>query len=260
MRVLQLTDLHIFCEPGKTLHNIPTRESMLDVVEHLRGQQFDHVIVTGDHTHDEMPASYRAVRDALAPWMSCLAQVPGNHDDRAILREVFADRVSGTAHEPVRFSIDHDGWLLVGLDTHLPGEVSGVFDEEQGNWLEEVLSQSQCHSIAVFLHHPPCDVGSPWMDAIGLSGRDELQSVLTEDGRAKLICCGHVHHEFQLQLAGIPVYTTPSTGIQFHPDSDSPRFDEVAPGYRIIELHDDGFQTEVVRLPEVKYVPVRDSL
>ena len=102
---------------------------------------------------------------------------------------------------------------------------------------------------------PPCDVGSPWMDAIGLSGREKLEAILKEDGRARLICCGHVHHEFELKLGRNPVYTTPSTGIQFHPDSDTPRFDAVAPGCRIIELDDRSYRTHVLRLPKVKYHP-----
>lgn len=255
MRILQLTDLHVFCQPETTLHSIPTRESLQDVVGLLEGQQFDHVFVTGDHTHDELPESYLAVRELLSPWLSCLAQVPGNHDDRAILRNVFRDRVSGQDDQPVRFAIKSEGWLLIGLDTHLPGQVSGIFDDSQAKWLSHQLEHSDCHSAAIFMHHPPCDVGSPWMDAIGLSGREKLEAILKEDGRARLICCGHVHHEFELKLGRIPVYTTPSTGIQFHPDSDTPRFDAVAPGCRIIELDDRSYRTHVLRLPKVKYHP-----
>ena len=35
MKILQLTDLHVFCEPGTTLHSIPTRESLQDVVQRV---------------------------------------------------------------------------------------------------------------------------------------------------------------------------------------------------------------------------------
>ena len=58
-------------------------------------KRFDHVVVTGDHTHDELPESYQAVRQILSPWLDRLWQVPGNHDDRTVLRSVFGDRISG---------------------------------------------------------------------------------------------------------------------------------------------------------------------
>ena len=62
-RILQITDLHLFADPDGRLKGIPTRELLLSVLAHVResGEQLDHVIVTGDHTHDELPETYRAL-------------------------------------------------------------------------------------------------------------------------------------------------------------------------------------------------------
>ena len=49
----------------------------------------------------------------------------------------------------------------------------------------------------------------------------------------------------------------PSTGLQFSPVSDVARFVTAPPGYRIIELHENGYSTSVVRLPEARYAPTQ---
>lgn len=259
-RILQLTDLHVFAEPEVRLKGIPTRECLQDVVDHVVANQrpFDHVVITGDHTHDELDASYRAVQDILSPLTGQVWQVPGNHDDRAVLRSVFSPRVAGSAAERINFEFNADDWLCVGLDTHDPGEVSGEIEETQIAWLRNVLSNSSAASVVLFFHHPPVDIGSVWMDKIGLNGRELLRSVVEDDDRIRLICCGHVHHEFQSSLGNAKVVTTPATGIQFDPAGEVASFATAAPGYRVIELDGAQFSTQVVRLPQTKYTPVAD--
>ncbi|HIE95815.1 MAG TPA: hypothetical protein EYG03_27410 [Planctomycetes bacterium] len=260
IRILQLTDLHVFSEPQQRLKGIPTRECLQDVVAWILQHEapFDHLIVTGDHTHDELPESYQAVQQILTPWADRIWQVPGNHDARKILRSVFADRIKGKDADQVRFSFTDEGWLCVGLDTHLPGEVAGWIEQEQLDWLRNVISEASVSQVALFLHHPPVDVGSEWMDAIGLGGREGLQQLISEDERIRLVCCGHVHHEFESQIGAAKVYTTPSTGIQFNPSGAVANFAADAPGYRVIEVGPDGFSTHVMRLPEVRYTPIAD--
>ena len=257
-RILQLTDLHVFSEPQMRLKGIPTRECLQDVVAFILETEapFDHVIVTGDHTHDELPESYQTVKEILSPWQDRLWQVPGNHDDRAVLRSVFGDRILGTADEFIRFEFQQDNWMCVGLDTHFPGEVAGKITTEQVNWLQERLKQTSAAGVALFFHHPPLNVGCKWMDRIGLNGRELLQAVIEQDNRIRLVCCGHVHHEFHFKMGAAEVVTTPSTGLQFVPSGDVPAFAVAAPGYRVIEFHGDALTSTVVRLPEIKYSPV----
>lgn len=250
----------MFSEARQQLKGIPTRECLQDVVEHILAHEdpFDYVIVTGDHTHDEMPESYAAVREILSPWHKQLWQVPGNHDDRGLLRSAFSDLISGAAEEQIRFQFSAGPWLCVGLDTHVPGEVPGNMDADQLAWLRKLLKDSPAESVALFLHHPPVDVGSVWMDQIGLSGRENLMELVRDDRRIKLICCGHVHHEFLATVDHTDIVTTPATGIQFDPAGDAPNFANAAPGYRVIEFDRKWFSTHVVRLAETKYSPVAD--
>lgn len=258
VRILQLTDLHVFREPGLRLKGIPTRELFEDVVRHIldSGEAFDYVVITGDHTHDELPESYAAVRQILHPWIDRLWQVPGNHDDRRVLRSVFSDRVSGTGDERIQFAFSAGEWMCAGLDTHLPGSVSGRLLPDQIEWLRLQIQRHDPARIAVFLHHPPVSIGSVWMDAIGLEGREHLQELLSADSRIRLVCCGHVHHEFHTRFGSAEIVSTPSTGIQFNPEGNAANFVAAPPGYRIIELTDAGYTTRVVRLPEIRFSPV----
>ncbi|MCA9058925.1 MAG: hypothetical protein KDA85_10505, partial [Planctomycetaceae bacterium] len=101
-------------------------------------------------------------------------------------------------------------------------------------------------------------VNSVWMDRIGLHGAERLQQLAESSPQIRLMCCGHVHHEFHGRIGHADVFTTPSTGIQFDPCGDVPTFATAAPGYRVIEFSGSAWSTHVVRLPEAKYVPSSD--
>jgi Icc protein len=184
-----------------------------------------------------------------------LWQVPGNHDDRSLLRSIFRDRIGGSGEDLVRFSFSAGRWLCLGLDTHVPGAVSGNISSDQIDWILQEIQCANPEQVALFMHHPPVDVGSVWMDAIGLSGKELLQELFRSEGRIRLICCGHVHHEFSAEIGHARIFTTPSTGIQFSPAGNQATFVAAPPGYRVIELTDDGFSTTVCRLPIVRFSP-----
>ncbi len=258
VRILQLTDLHVFKDPDMRLKGIPTRELLEDVVRHVSetGRTFDHVIVTGDHTHDELAESYGAVRQILAPWLNRLWQVPGNHDDRSVLRSVFGDRISGVGQDRITFSFNAGRWLCLGIDTHVPGAVPGRIEADQIHWIRQQIQWGHPNRVALFMHHPPVDVGSLWMDPIGLSGKELLHELLNSESRIQLVCCGHVHHEFSSQVGNAKIFTTPATGLQFNPAGRQGNFVAAPPGYRVVELTDEGFSTTVCRLPETRFSPV----
>ena len=260
-RIVQLTDLHVFADPDERLFGIPTRELLRDVVADVERNAgpVDHLVVTGDHTHDEQRVSYEAVREILAPWHDRLWVVPGNHEDRVLLHDVFGDRTGGTGTEPVRFSFVAGDWLCLGLDTHVPGEVAGLFDGEALAWLRAQLDANGARRVAVFLHHPPVLLGCAWLDRIGLHGREQLQDLILADERIRLVCCGHVHHESWHRVGEAEVVTTPSTGLQFDPAHDTATYAQAPPGYRVIEL--DGLEStmRVVRLPEARYAPEQEG-
>lgn len=258
-RILQLSDLHAFADPAERLFGIPTRELLRDVIAHARngGLRFDHVVVTGDHTHDELPETYAAVRELLEPFGDRLWPLPGNHDDRSTLRAAFADRIDGEGDGRVTFSFRAGEWLCLGLDTHLPGAVAGRVGSEQVAWAREQLERHRPRAAVLFMHHPPVELGLAWLDRIGLEDASLVRQLLADEPRIRLVCCGHVHHESTTRVAAAEVVTAPSTGLQFSPVGDEAQFVAAPPGYRVVELREDGYSTSVVRLPEARYAPTQ---
>ncbi|MBX2809216.1 MAG: 3',5'-cyclic-AMP phosphodiesterase, partial [Cellvibrionaceae bacterium] len=70
----------------------------------------------------------------------------------------------------------------------------------------------------------------------------------------KLILWGHIHQEFDALHEGVRLLASPSTCIQFAPGKNEFTLDKTMPGYRWLELHDDGsISTHVERLPYKDY-------
>lgn len=258
-QILQLSDLHRFADPDERLFGIPTRELLEDVVAHVQASDLrpDHLVVTGDHTHDELPETYAAVRELFAPFLDRLWLLPGNHDDRAVLRAAFDDRIPRDGAERITFSFRADDWLCLGLDTHLPGSVGGRLGADQVEWIRRQLDEHDPRAAVLFMHHPPVELGLAWLDRIGLEDAHLLQDLLADEPRVRLVCCGHVHHESSHRVGSAEIVTVPSTGLQFSPTSDVAEFVASPPGYRVIELADDGYSTTIVRLPEARYAPTQ---
>ena len=258
-RILQLSDVHRFADPDERLFGIPTRELFEDVLAHVQrsGLRPDHVVVTGDQTHDELPETYAAVREELAPFVDRLWLLPGNHDDRAVLRAAFDDRIPADGGERVTFSFRAGDWLCLGLDTQVPGAVGGRVGAEQVDWIRAQLVEQRPRAAVLFMHHPPVELGLAWLDRIGLEDAALLRALLVEEPRIRLVCCGHVHHESSHRVGSAEVVTVPSTGLQFSPTGDVAEFVAAPPGYRLIELGDEGYSTTVVRLPEARYAPTQ---
>ncbi len=258
-RILQLTDLHLLADPAARWKGVPTRDALQDVLTWIasRNEAFDWLILTGDLAHDAQYASYQTLRALLGDRVERCRLIPGNHDHPGFLRQVFPELVPPGAG-PLTFALSVAGWRLLGLDTHLPGQVSGRIDLEQRRWLEQELAAHAAQPTLIFMHHPPIPVHSPWLDRISLEDPQPLVQLLTSAPHVKIICTGHVHHESQHRLGQAIVVTTPSTAVQFEPQAEDLALAALPPGYRVFLLDGATYQTEVVRLPEVKYPPVLD--
>ena len=259
-QVVQLTDLHLLADPAERRKGVPTRETLRDVLELVRSRHpnFDLAVFSGDLAHDERLETYHALRELLEDWLPRCRFLPGNHDDRRFLRSAFPDVVDG-GRGPIGFADDLGEWRILGLDTHVAGEVRGRIDEEQLDWLEADLAEQTERPTLIFMHHPPISVNSAWLDRLGLDDAERFEQLVLASGQVKLICAGHVHHEFHGRLGQADVYTTPSTGVQFEPAADEPTYAAEPPGYRVITLDGRSYRTEVVRLPELKYPPTLDD-
>lgn len=251
--ILQLTDLHLFADKEALLKGVHPWRSLARVLATARGSgiAFDHVVLTGDLTHDGLERTYEHLREALGDWADAAWLIPGNHDDRSLVGRI-SNPPAGTGWKPalqdrVTFSFDADGWRVIGLDTLLPGKLEGEVGAGQLAWLAAELAQHATSPTLIFMHHPPVEVGSAWLDRIGLTDRAAFAPVIAAAPQVRVICCGHIHQEFQSRLATADVLAAPSTSVQFVPQTETLVVDDVPPGLRIVTLGEKSFETRVVR-------------
>lgn len=250
LRVVQISDLHLFADPEGELKGLKPQAGVTAVLKTIqeRYPHVDQLISTGDHTHDELPATYLRLREILQPWLPQFHLVPGNHDDREVIHEVFGEYCPPDVNR-IRFSFEAGGWQFFGLDSHVPGELYGEVGAEQWGWLEFEVGRESSKPTAIFLHHPPLPIGSPWMDKIGLRDAERLPRILKSNPQVKFVSHGHIHQEFQGDCSGIPVMSCPSAAVQFRPRTAELEVDTLSPGFRVFELNDDGtWHSEVIRV------------
>lgn len=250
LRVVQVTDTHLFGDVGGKLLGIPTYDSMQAVLAQLSEFPFraDAMLVTGDLSQDGSEQSYRLLDDALASFGAPVFWLPGNHDEPQNLELVGRER--DHLHKIIR----SDYWQIVMLDSQVEGAVFGQLSPSELQMLEQALKDAPDLHTLVCLHHHPIPMNSQWMDNIGLRNRHELMDMLAAYDNAKAVLWGHVHQTCDGYVSGVRLMSTPSTCIQFEPHTSDFSLDDVAPGFRWLELHKDGrISTGVERLSEVSF-------
>jgi len=255
--VLQFTDLHLFTDRSTRLKEVCTWESCARVLNAARQQvpTPNLIIITGDIAHDEATSTYLAVRELLGDWLPLCRVLPGNHDYRAGLRAAFPELLPAAccatdelADAPLRFSATVGEWRLLGLDTHQPGKLSGRLEKGTLDWLARQTEAFPTTPIMLFAHHPPLPIGTPWLDRIQLENPEPLAEIIARSPQIKALFTGHVHQDYACLWSGCPVRTTPSTGVQFQPGTDTLVVDSEQPGFRVISLRGRDFTTTVHRM------------
>lgn len=246
LRLLQITDSHLYADPAKCLVGVNTQQSFTQVLE-LAVQRFsqpDLILATGDLVHDASEAGYkRASRQFQHTGITtyCLA---GNHDDPAVMTaQMNAPGVTTPKSDRLK------QWLLVLLDSSQPGDPGGHLADSELDLLERKLTDHPDHHTLVCLHHHPVAVGSQWIDRMSLDNSAPFFAILDRHPNVRGVLWGHVHQTFDSERNGVRLMGTPSTCIQFTKGQDAFGIEALAPGYRWLELMPEGeINTGVERL------------
>ena len=243
--LIQITDTHIFGNSDKRLVGTDTRDTLLKVLKKVsETKNVSRLIVTGDVSMDGSENSYEWISRQLEGTGKDFWVLPGNHDDIQKWSLVFPQHLRC-------FPATHieNPWKLIFLNTQIPGQEYGGLAPKSLSFLKREIHAGDASFIAIFMHHPPFNVGSNWIDAIGLKvGKDEFLDLVSET-KVRLVVSGHVHQEASLKFCSAEFVTTPSTCVQFLSNSYDFALDEKSPGYRFICLFEDGrVETKVSRL------------
>ena len=247
LRVAQITDTHLYADPDGRLMGLNTRACLEQVVELARRRSPSLVIATGDLTHNGSPQAYRLLQECFAPLQAPVYCLPGNHDERDVLRTVLDD---GPCYSPAH--VQAGSWQMAFVDTSVEGSDDGHIAARELEQLDGILAQSPDRPAIVWLHHQPVPVGSRWLDTMAVDNADEFFRVIDRHPQVRAVAWGHVHQCFEAQRNRVALLAAPSTCIQFQPGSETFAVETQAPGYRWLELRSDGtFTTGVERLDHI---------
>jgi Icc protein len=249
IHIAQITDTHLFADPRGQLLGLNTHhclEQIVDLV--LAVHPPDLVVASGDLAHDGSTAAYQHLRKLLSRLGVPVYCLPGNHDEALALR---ANLQGGLLHT-VR-STCCGGWLLLFLDSSVPGSEGGHLKEAELQALDRLLAVHSDLPALVWLHHQPVYVGSRWLDTMAVDNASAFFDTMDRYANVRAVVWGHVHQTFEQKRNDVQLLSSPSTCIQFLPGSEGFAVDmAVSPGYRWLELYaDGGFKTGVERLPAI---------
>jgi 3',5'-cyclic-AMP phosphodiesterase len=216
--IAQISDPHIFHSAGKFE---PRGEAGLQrAVAHLNSLPGtpDVVLLTGDCAHRGQPIEYERVRELVSALKAPAYVIPGNHDDRASLRESFGSQGVEPLDGFVQFVVDGHPVRLIALDTSLPGRDEGGLSTAQLDWLDARLAERREQPALIFMHHPPFLTGIPVYDDIGLLDAEAFGAVIDRHPQVEAIVAGHLHATMTRRFHGTVAMTCASTNHQMLPD------------------------------------------
>lgn len=245
LRIIQISDTHLFADESKVLVGVPTQQSLQAVIDLIKREagEFDFIIHSGDLTQDYSQPSYIRLVDMLSTLNAPMYCIPGNHDDSGVMAKVFPYlKMSNDKH------IVTKNWQIILLDSHKPNAVEGYLEPKEFQFLEKCLTSYPDHQAVIVFHHQPIPVGSLWLDNLGLTNADEFWKIIARFPKVNTVLFGHVHQQFEKVVNSIKCYSTPSTCFQFKRHQDDFGIEKLSPGFRWVHLYEDGsVQTEVVR-------------
>ena len=242
---LQITDTHLFSDREKDLLGIKTVQSFEAVVAHAsKYNQCHAVLSTGDISQDHSTLSYLAFSKHIKKLNLPCYWLPGNHDMQPLM--VKSLLAQGHAQTKV---IESEHWQLILLDSQVEGAPHGLLSGEQLQFLQQTLETNSNKHTLICVHHHILPVGSAWLDQHILKNSDVFLALIKPFSNVVGVVSGHVHQAGDRLQGGVRFITTPSTCVQFKPNSDDFALDSVAPGYRYLKLKANGeIETLVERI------------
>ncbi|MFK7864690.1 MAG: 3',5'-cyclic-AMP phosphodiesterase [Pseudohongiellaceae bacterium] len=251
IKLVQITDTHLYGDDDGTLLKMNTADSLYHVVKLMKQNEadIDLLLATGDIAQDASIAAYEKFITAIKPLNSPCHWIPGNHDVATVMKFVAKDA------ELCNKTVQINNWNIVMLDSSVVGQVHGRLSADELDFLQTELDSAEKNSsidhCVICLHHNPVPGTADWMKDIGLQNDQRFLNALGHAKKVKAVIYGHIHQALDFEQQGIRFFCTPSTCIQFKPDATGFALDDVNPGYRRFELHADGsIDSEVVRLTD----------
>ena len=171
----------------------------------------DMVLISGDLTNDGDLPTCQALAEMLDELDLPIYPVPGNHDDRELIRAVFPKVAALSGTGPLDYAIEDWPLRILALDSSVDNKPYGRLEAGQLAWLSATLERDRNKPTLVMLHHPPFKTGIEHMDWSMLRNADDLAAVISEHDQVERVLAGHVHRAIQTRFAGTIAQIAPGT-------------------------------------------------
>jgi 3',5'-cyclic AMP phosphodiesterase CpdA len=209
--IAQISDLHIKRVGLRAYQQVDTAAALARCVKELNRltPRPDLVVVSGDLVDAPSEPAYDHLLRLLSDLEIPFAAIPGNHDDRHLMRAALQNQYSETtgALHVTRAIRDLD---VVLIDSTAPGRNYGMLEAASLAWLEDTLKAAPTRPALLFMHHPPFVTGIGHMDVQNLRNAGELAEILRRHRRARLVAAGHIHRAVLTSFAGVAATICPA--------------------------------------------------
>jgi 3',5'-cyclic-AMP phosphodiesterase len=237
--IAQFSDLHIKPPGMLAYRQVDTATALTRCIKALNRfkPRPDLVVISGDLVDTPSRQAYDHLVRLLAQLEIPFAAIPGNHDDRALMRSAglpgsnYARAIGALNSAHTNGAID-----VVLIDSTVPGADYGELDAETLAWLDATLGTSSTRPAFLFLHHPPFSAGIAHMDRQNLRDAGDLAAIVRKHERARLVAAGHVHRAVVTMFAGIGATICPAPNHAVALDFDArlpPSFAFEPPGFHL---------------------------
>lgn len=232
MKIHQITDLHI-PEADETGKYASVRPTILKQLAYVEADASDLLVISGDLTmQDHSRAACEWLREVLPPQVETII-LPGNHDDPALLWEVFGSE--RCINQDFCFSRPLGAFqgLFVNTHTnHLPAEQ-----------IQFIMEADSHEPALLFMHHPPNLIGAGFMTRNQpLLNHTEVSQAI-EQSTVTNVFCGHYHNEADIRYDGYHLHLTPSPAFQINLHVEIFEPEPFDPAVRVIELGENAIHT-----------------
>jgi 3',5'-cyclic AMP phosphodiesterase CpdA len=244
MIIAQIADPHIRAKGRLAYRKVDTVAGLTACVDHLNAlvPRPDVVVMTGDLTDYGTPDEYAFARPILDRLSMPYFVVPGNHDEREAMRQVFGDHAYLPEAGFLNYVIEDYAVRLIGLDTVVAGEPFGKMCQQRLDWLQTRLEHGPDKPTLLFMHHPPFLTGIKHMDWQNCRNSDALSRIIARHSQVQMILCGHVHRAIEVKWAGTVAAIGPSpchaVALDLTENRD-PAFTMDPPACKLVYLNED---------------------
>ncbi len=252
LRVVQVTDCHLFASPDGKLLGLNTEFSLGKVLELIEKEQpaMDLILATGDLAQDASLPAYRRLEAHLTAFKTPIYWLEGNHDKSVPMLEALQSQQGHISPCVAKLG----NWSIILLDSTIPNEVPGELFDDDLAFLDRALTTAAGDHVMVCLHHHPVPMGCAWLDTQQIAGAERFFAVIDRHPCVRTIVWGHVHQEYAGTRNGVELFSAPSTCVQFKPGSEDFAVDDTAPGYRWFDLYPDGhIESQVSRVEDIRF-------